>query len=199
LLQTATDATAIAASDHDPRQFGLIFDRHFANIHRYLHRRVGLDLADDLASETFVVAFRRRADFDAAQGSARPWLFGIATNLVRHHRRTERRKLGAYARTGVDPVAVDAAFDSADDRLQADVAKPILAKALAGLNRKDRDVLLLHAWAELTYPEIARALAIPTGTVRSRLNRARRRLREPLAAIAQVNDTSTDLGGSHDE
>jgi DNA-directed RNA polymerase specialized sigma24 family protein len=98
--------------------FGAIFERHFVPIHRYLNRRVGLDLAEDLASETFVVAFRRRAGYDWGREDARPWLFGIATNLMRRYRRTERRKLAAYARIGVNPlVASDSDLDAAEDQM----------------------------------------------------------------------------------
>src|SRR5205823_4455183 len=89
-LRTITDAEVIASSDSDPSEFGVLFHRHFLAIHRYLHRRVGPDLADDLASETFVIAFRNRAKYDTSHDDARPWLFGVATNLVRSHRRTER-------------------------------------------------------------------------------------------------------------
>jgi RNA polymerase sigma-70 factor (ECF subfamily) len=94
--------------------FGAIFERHFVPIHRYLNRRVGLDLAEDLASETFVVAFHRRAGYDWGREGARPWLFGIATNLMRRYRRTERRRLAAYTRIGVDSlVASDPDLDAA--------------------------------------------------------------------------------------
>jgi RNA polymerase sigma factor (sigma-70 family) len=175
--------------------FGAIFERHFVPIHRYLNRRVGLDLAEDLASETFVVAFRRRAGYDWGREDARPWLFGIATNLMRRYRRTERRKLAAYARIGVDPlVASDPDLDAAEDRAQSQAAGPVLAQALAALRPGDRDVLLLHAWADLSYQEIAGALGVPVGTVRSRLARARRVVREQLAVSGQGADA--DQGGA---
>jgi RNA polymerase sigma-70 factor (ECF subfamily) len=94
-----SDGAAIAASLSDPTRFGALFDRHFAEINRYLARRVGLVLADELAAETFVIAFRSRQRYDAGQADARPWLYGIAANLARRHWRTERRRLRAYART----------------------------------------------------------------------------------------------------
>jgi hypothetical protein len=90
-----TDAEAIGSPD--PRRFELVFERHFDSIHRYLARRVGRDLADDLAAETFAVAFKSRRRYDAARADARPWLYGIASNLLRHHRRREERQLRAYA------------------------------------------------------------------------------------------------------
>ena len=88
-----TDAELIAASASDPRSFAAIFDRHFADIDRYLARRVGASLAADLAADTFAIAFRSRARYDPSASDARPWLFGIAANLLRHHWRTERRRL----------------------------------------------------------------------------------------------------------
>ena len=180
-LQTLTDAQIIATSGSDPSRFGEIFDRHFPAIHRYVNRRVGRELADDLASETFSVAFRNRGRFDPTRDDAGPWLYGIAANLLRDHRRSERRRLLAYAKTGVDPVT-DEGFDAVDARLDASVAGPVVARALVRLKPGDREALLLFAWAELTYREIAEALAIPVGTVRSRLSRARRQVHEILAA-----------------
>ncbi len=144
-------------------------------------------LADDLAQETFAVAFERRSSFNPSHESARPWLFGIAGNLLRHHGRTERRQLLAYARSGVDP-ASDPGFEAAEDRVDAGALGPALARALASLRHRDREVLLLHAWADLSYEEIARALGVPVGTVRSRLFRARRRIRKRLGEIGQVVD-----------
>jgi RNA polymerase sigma factor (sigma-70 family) len=147
---------------------------------------VGSDLAEELASETFVIAFHRRASYDGGEENARPWLFGIATNLLRRHRRTERRRLAAYAKTGVDPVVpFDPALDAAEDRAEAEAAGPFLAEALAALRPADRDVLLLYAWADLSYPEVAKALGVPTGTVRSRLARARRQVQGLFTASSR--------------
>ena len=111
---------------------------------------------------------------------ARPWLYGIATNLVRHHRRAESRRLAALAR--VHGVAVsEAAHEGAPERLDAAREAHDAAQALRTLPAGDREALLLMAWADLTYNEIAIALSLPIGTVRSRINRARRRLRTELA------------------
>jgi RNA polymerase sigma factor (sigma-70 family) len=125
------------------------------------------------------VAFAKRGRYDGSFDDARPWLYGIATRLARKHARREVRELRAYARTGVDPVDV-----SHDDRVAAEAdsaaAAPALAAALASLPRSERDVLLLYAWADLAYPEIAAALSISPGTVKSRLHRARSRVRESL-------------------
>jgi RNA polymerase sigma factor (sigma-70 family) len=180
-----TDAEVIRRSRSEPRWFEVVFDRHFVPVHRYLHRRVGRELADALASETFVVAFDGRASFDLARPDARPWLYGIATNLLRRHWRSERRRLLAYIRSGVDPFVDPRSgedLEAALFRADAEKAGPALALAVASLPEGDRDALLLFAWAELAYEDIALALGVPTGTVRSRLNRARRRLRELLEA-----------------
>lgn len=173
------DGEAITASLAKPTAFEALFDRHFAAVHRFVRRRVGLALADDVASETFVRAFADRARFDTSRTSALPWLLGIAVNLISRHYRDEERQLRAYARTGVDPVL--GSDEATDNRLDAAASKQCLAAALADLRAEERDVLLLHAWSDLGYDEIAEALGIPVGTVRSRLSRARAHVRERLA------------------
>jgi RNA polymerase sigma factor (sigma-70 family) len=174
---TASDAAAMAAAVRDPDAFADVFERHHDAIHRHLARRLGVDMADELAAEAFAVAFDKRARYDARFADARPWLFGIATRLAHRHCRREARELRAYARTGLDPTVPAADEGPADAR----VAAPALAAALAVLSPDDRDVLLLHAWEDLTHSEIALALSIPEGTVKSRLHRARRRVRAALA------------------
>jgi RNA polymerase sigma factor (sigma-70 family) len=183
-VEAGSDAQVIAASRSEPHVFATIFDRHYDAVHRYLARRVGADLADDLAAEAFTEAFDFRARFDTARADARPWLFGIATNLLRHHHRSEARRLRAYAR--VDrPTDMPEAEGAIETRLDAQRAAPMIATALAQLSTDERDVLLLFAWADLRYEEIAVALQIPIGTVRSRLNRARGRLRELIGRSGQ--------------
>ena len=180
--------------------FGAIFDRHYASLQRYLARRVGQETADDLAAEAFVIAFRRRDSFDGRSHTARPWLFGIATNLMRAHRRSEARMLRAYARSGVDPIAMDdAGYQAAEERADANAAGPALAAALAALSDGDRDALLLYVWGELSYQDVAAALAIPVGTVRSRLARARTKLREHISTSGQVLDEAATSYGGRDE
>jgi RNA polymerase sigma-70 factor (ECF subfamily) len=154
--------------------FSTIFERHFAAIQRYLARRVGSARADDLASQTFVVAFERRTSFNDDVASGRAWLFGIATNLMRNEARSERRLLAAVARLGADS-AGDLQEDVERTLARVDASREVdrIAGVLADLDRDQRDVLLLHAWGDLSYEEIARALSIPVGTVRSRLSRAR--------------------------
>jgi RNA polymerase sigma factor (sigma-70 family) len=152
--------------------FVTLFERHFDSIHGYLARRAGPDAGSDLASEVFVRAFARRSRYDLSRLDATPWLYGIAANLLRRRRRDEVRQFRAYARTGVDQV-------STNDR--AGRPDPALAAALGALKPADRETLLLFAWADLDYEQIAEALRVPIGTVRSRLNRARRQLRTALA------------------
>lgn len=191
-----SDAAVIGASLVDSARFGEIFDRHFVEINQYLARRVGSVLADEIAAEVFVIAFRSRGRYDPAVGDARPWLFGIAANLARRHWRTERRRLRAYARSGVDPMWDE--VGDIDRRLDALDAGPELAAALAALRRGEREVLLLFAWADLGYEEIATALGIPVGTVRSRLSRARSRVRELLAPTGQLSVDRATEGGTNE-
>ena len=173
-----SDGELIALARVDPAAFAPIFDRHYATIHAYLRRRLDVPIAEELAAETFARALRGVARYDEDRGDALPWLFGIAANLARRHRRTEVRRLRAYARTGRDPLQDE--HGDAPARLDAAAAGPRLAAALAELRAHDREALLLFAWAELSYDEIALALSIPVGTVRSRLHRARRVLRTHL-------------------
>lgn len=174
----AFDSDAIAASAVTPADFAAIFDRHFDAVHAYLQRRIGPDLADELSAETFLVAFDKRARYDASRPDARPWLFGIATNLLHRHHRRELRQLRAYARSASDPV-LDA-FDGVEARVDASSIRRELVDALTRVPVEELDALLLFAWADFSYAEIAEALEVPIGTVRSRLSRARARLRTAL-------------------
>ncbi|MGW5687135.1 RNA polymerase sigma factor [Nonomuraea sp. NPDC003754] len=161
-----------------------VFDAHFAEIHRYIARRLSVDAADDLAAEVFLVAVR--GGYDSSRGEVRPWLYGIATNLISRHRRTEIRRWKALSRT-----AEREAEDHEDATLTRVAAGELtgrLAGALAGLNRGDRDVVLLVALGGLTHLEVAAALEIPYGTVASRLNRARKQLRKALGDINPLKE-----------
>jgi RNA polymerase sigma-70 factor (ECF subfamily) len=183
----AVDGPIIAASLTDPAQFGQIFDRHYDAIHRYLARRVGWDLAEDLTANVFLAAFKSRTRFRPSGHDARPWLYGIATNILRRHTRTELRRLRAYARVP-RPGAVEIQEDAVASRVDAQRAAALIGDALAQLPEPERSVLLLVAWADLSYEEVAVALDVPIGTVRSRLHRARTRLRELLGPIGQYKD-----------
>ncbi|HUC22514.1 MAG TPA: sigma-70 family RNA polymerase sigma factor [Streptosporangiaceae bacterium] len=179
------DAAIIERSARDPEAFAILYDRHATTLHRYVARRLGDGVADDIVAETFLCAFRKRDRFDPnASPDARPWLYGIAANLIGKHTRSEVRMLRAYARTGADPVLTrQATLDDVFSRASVAAAQRDLAGALAILANGDREVLLLIAWADLSYAEVAAALGIPVGTVRSRLNRARTRVRAALGGI----------------
>jgi RNA polymerase sigma-70 factor (ECF subfamily) len=176
---THSDAECLALSLTEPRSFEVIFDRHFRAVHTYLHRRAGRDLADELAAETFALAFERRASC-RAEDSVLPWLYGIATNVLRRRRRTEQRRLRAYARSGVDRWA-DYEVEAID---RSEGAR--LARALAAMRPRERDALLLYALCDLSYQEIAGALDVPVGTVRTWLHRARQRAQRVLAPDTDV-------------
>ena len=175
----ADDAAVIQLSRHEPEYFTELFLRHAPYIQRYVVRRLGQDAADDIVAETFLLAFRQRDSYDQARSDARPWLYGIATNLIGHHRRAEIRLYRALARTGADPVT-ESFTDRIDDRVSASTAGRRLAAALARLSAELRDTLLLVAWGDLSYEETATALGVPVGTVRSRISRARSALRRSL-------------------
>jgi RNA polymerase sigma factor (sigma-70 family) len=176
------DSVLVQASQTDPQRFAELYDRHAPDIHRYVARRLGDSAADDVVAETFLVAFRRRDRFDPSRGAARPWLYGIASNLIAGHRRSEVMQYRVLAKTAVDPV-VESHHDRAEERVAAAAVTRQLGAALARLAKRDRDVLLLVAWESLTYDEVAQALGIPIGTVRSRLNRARKKVRKALGGV----------------
>ena len=174
-----TDAQVISASLDTPQSFEAIFDRHFQRISRYLRRRLSPAVADDVAAEVFATAFARRQSYDVSRPDALPWLFGIAANLVRRHVRDEHRELAAYTLSGLvlEPAADTEPVDGMLDR----ELESAIAEALMRLHAADREALLLFAWANLSYVEIATALEVPVGTVRSRLNRARGQVARALA------------------
>lgn len=193
--QSESDSAAIDASLADPRAFGVIFERHYDAIHGYLQRRLSADLADELAAQTFLVAFDKRSRFDLSRSEARPWLFGIATNLAHNHRRREIVELRATAAMAPESGGW---IDGVEARVDAERMRSVLAEALADLPAEETDVLCLLVWAELSQAEIADALAIPLGTVKSRLSRARGRLRsalEPTPAASGAGLNLTTPGG----
>jgi RNA polymerase sigma factor (sigma-70 family) len=154
--------------------FGWLFDSHAAALRHYLVRRVGEAAADDLVSETFLVALNQRHRYDPARAAVRSWLYGIATNLMRRHVRDEVRELKAHSAE----VPVVSHAGRVAERVDAETKARQLADALAALSPGDRDVLLLTAWAGLDTTEVAEALDIPVGTVRSRMHRVRKQLRK---------------------
>ena len=179
-----TDSEHIEASLLDPQAFTVLFQRHAAPVHRYLVKRVGRQDAEDLVGETFVTAFRQRGTYDLSRADARPWLFGIATNLAHHYWRSEGRR---QTRDVAAPSAV--VTEDHSDKVTASVffssQEGPIAQALAQMDEGHLDVLLLVAGPEFTYEETATALGIAVGTVRSRLSRSRSRLRELLGSSGQ--------------
>ncbi|QAV70175.1 sigma-70 family RNA polymerase sigma factor [Salinibacterium sp. UTAS2018] len=174
------DSGVIERSLREPAAFGELFHRYAASLHRYVARRAGEPLADDVTSETFLIAFERRATFDLGRDDARPWLFGIATNLIHRHRIAEARTLKSLERAAAEPEYDNS--PNVDEIVDAQREVKKMARRLRRMSSGDRDCLLLFAWGDFTYEQIAQSLEIPVGTVRSRMNRARRILRtEPLS------------------
>jgi DNA-directed RNA polymerase specialized sigma24 family protein len=170
---TRSDSAVVAASLGEPAAFGELFDRHARVVHAYVARRLGADRADDVTAETFRIAFEQRSGFDIDRGDVRPWLLGIATNLIRRQARSEERRLRALGRLGVVADCVGDPAVACGEEISA---------ALLDIDPGDRDVVLLVAWEDLSYQQVAAALDIPVGTVRSRLHRARQQLRARLHA-----------------
>jgi len=188
-----TDDVIIKRSLDEPDCFAEIFERHADEIARYVHARLGPDLAEDVTAETFLAAFRRRHHYDTTRTDARPWLYGIATRQIGKHRRAERRYRHAIARLPAEHVSADFGDRSAE-RVNAEQLRPRLAAVLSGLSQLDRELLLLVAWGDLTYEESAQALGITVSAVRSRLHRVRVKTRE---ALGGVDPTQTHEETSH--
>jgi RNA polymerase sigma factor (sigma-70 family) len=173
----STDGEIIRESRETPAAFAELYDRHADAIHRYAARRIA-EGADDIMSETFLVAFEKRLSFNESKDDALPWLYGISTVLLNRHRRQE-----AVAWRGLIADASAARThptDEADEKLDADRAIGKLAAAIHGMKPRDRNALLLYAWGDLDYAGVAEAMDVPVGTVRSRINRARRQLRHSI-------------------
>ncbi len=193
------DAALIEASLDDPAVFGEIYDRHAPALLSYIVRRVGRVDAEELLGDLFRTAFELRARFETDRTSCLPWLYGIAANLVMKHYRSNARQKAAYARASLTrpaPTSFEEGFVDAD--ASASLAQRVI-DVVEALPERDREVVYLYAWQDLSYSEIAEALGIPTGTVRSRLNRARKTLRELDDRFGEVPDgppTPTDEGSA---
>jgi RNA polymerase sigma factor (sigma-70 family) len=175
----STDSDIIRGAVERPAEFAQIYDRHALAIHRFASRRAGPDAAEDLLSETFTVAFERRAAYDVDRENALPWLYGIVTTLLKRHRRQEARQ---WKSAQPDPTSL--VTEQSHDALEAELTLRRIRHAMQRMPARDRDALLLYAWADLDYEGVALALGVPVGTVRSRLNRARRTLRVALGRDA---------------
>jgi RNA polymerase sigma factor (sigma-70 family) len=180
-----TDAVLLAGTR---TEFAVVFDRYATVIYKYCARRIGVDAVDDAVADTFAIAYERRDRVDSSRSSALPWLYGIATNVLRRYRAAEARHRRLIWQES--EAAADSTADRAVARADADAAVRALAGELAKLSRRHREVLYLFA-ADLTYADIATALDIPVGTVMSRLHRARTRLRTALLALG-INTTTLE-------
>jgi RNA polymerase sigma-70 factor, ECF subfamily len=171
-----SDSAVISASLEVPETFALLFDRHGSTLLRFLTRRVHPSEAEGLLGEVFRIAFEQRARFQLDRESARPWLYGIAANVVAKHHRAEARRLRATVKAAARRTLSDDTGDEAIPAMDARTRWSRVADAITGLPAPERQAILLFAWEEMTYEEIADALGVPVGTVRSRLNRARAHL-----------------------
>jgi RNA polymerase sigma-70 factor (ECF subfamily) len=167
------------ARDGESAAFGVLFERHASRIYNYCFRRTGdWALSEDLTSTTFLVAWRSRDRDPLRAESALPLLFGIATNVLRNRRRSLKRGREAFARLPLARIEEGDFAEEAAARLDDQRSMRRLLAVFGRLPRREQDVVALCDWSGLSYEEAADALGIPIGTVRSRLARGRRRLRE---------------------
>jgi RNA polymerase sigma factor (sigma-70 family) len=160
----------------NPDAFTALFDRHQRAVYNYCFRRTGdRALAEDLTSAVFLEAWRRASRSELREATARAWLLGVATNLLRNQRRSLRRYRSALDR--VQPESAEPDFtDQTAERLDAAGQMRAVLAIVEQLPRKHQEVVALCMWSGLTYEEAAMALGVPIGTVRSRMSRARERL-----------------------
>ncbi|MET7437581.1 RNA polymerase sigma factor [Streptomyces sp. NPDC004082] len=169
-----TDEELLTRARRDASAFEPLVRRHSAAPHGYFTRRAP-GAADDLLAEAWLQAYTARHGFDADRGAARAWLFGVARNVLSAHwRRIERQRTGLRSGGRDDP------WEAVDARLDAAAVAPQLRRLLGQLPPEERELLLLVAWEQLTPGEAASVVGIPAGTARSRLHRARNRLRADL-------------------
>lgn len=185
--ETRSDSEIIRTSLDIPELFGEIVERHHDLVYRYVARRIGRQDARDVTAEVFLNAFAARSRFDAAAENARPWLFGIAFNLIGRRLRTIRRRQRlAEALPGPRPVEEFA--DDSDSRVAASGLASELWEALDALSESDRETFLLYAIDGLTYSEVAAVLSIALGTVASRISRVRSLIREAIPDLKRRTD-----------
>ena len=178
-MREPTDSDLWArATAGDAEAFGTLYERHAGAIYNYLFRRLAdFSQAEDLTAVVFLEAYRRRNDVVIEDGKVLPWLYGVATNLLRNRRRAISRHRRTLERLPRPRPAPDLADDAAA-RLDAQRKMASLLRLIRALPREQQEVLALCAWSGLTYEEAAVALDVPVGTIRSRLSRARASLRE---------------------
>ncbi len=180
---TESDAEIVRRSmGGDAKAFGELFWRHNGAVHAYLARRAGRDVADDLVAEVWLRGFRNRATFDLHYPDARPWLYGIARNVLNSHWRQLTKA------PPLQPAAISDPWPDLVEHLDEKERRVALLKALDSLTVDEREVLLLVAWEQLSAAEIALMLDVPASTVRNRLRRARVCMRSGLGANSEVLD-----------
>jgi RNA polymerase sigma factor (sigma-70 family) len=173
-----SDRLLLAGLPEQPELIGVLYERHARAVFRFLSRRAGPAAAEDLLSEVFVAALQARGRVVAHDsGSALPWLYGIAANVLRHHLRDRRAGGPASYDAGMD-------WDAVEARLDAQAKRGELRAALSVLSPAERDLLLLVAWEELTPAQAARVVGISQVAARSRLHRARMRAARALQSAA---------------
>jgi RNA polymerase sigma factor (sigma-70 family) len=182
------DSDIVRASVAQPERFETVFGRHHRRIWAYLARRNGEEAADELTGDVFVAAFAQRARFDTSRGTVVAWLYGIAANLTRARLRREGRAYRALKRFESHDVPTASPIDEAVAALDHEQDLVRVREALVALSDQDRELILLVAWEELSYAEVAEVVGVPIGTVRSRLSRARQRLRELTNLDVSVSD-----------
>jgi RNA polymerase sigma-70 factor (ECF subfamily) len=185
-----SDGELLSEVSDDPSAFMEIFERHFTSVHRFIARQIGASAAEDATAEVFVRALRGAGSFTSDTGDARPWLLGIAANVVR----VELRRRYQCQPQPIEAADREATRSMDESGLEAVGHLAEVEKALETISIEDREPLLLYAWLDLSYEEIAMALGIPVGTVRSRIARARRCLRAQLG-MEQLQAVSE---GTHD-
>jgi RNA polymerase sigma-70 factor (ECF subfamily) len=200
-MPSRTDAelwSRALAGDHDA--FGDLFDRHSRSIYNFCFRRTAdWAAAEDLVATVFLEAWRKRGSVKiAADGSLLPWLYGVAMNLLRNRSRAQHRLFVAMQRLKGETREVDPSGDAAAHAESARQMRAVL-DSVERLPRRERDVLYLCVFAEVGYADAALLLGVPVGTIRSRLSRARARLRELQGHTRHAEETNPGERGVADD
>jgi RNA polymerase sigma factor (sigma-70 family) len=162
-----------------------VFDSYYRDVWRFVARMAGADVADDICGDVFAEAFTVQHRYDPGRGDVRPWLFGIALNLLRVRHRGEQRARRAFERASWQRDLPADAFELVDDAAVVRATSQSVVAAMAHLSASDRELLVLYAWEQLSYAEIAAVFRVPIGTVRSRLSRIRSRLRQLVGLLGE--------------
>lgn len=184
------DVALMRGSVGEPELFEVIFDRYYRTIWGFLARLGGTECAEELASEVFLTAFARRDSYEPDRGAVKSWLYGIAVHKAQSRRRRLARGARAIGRLANRSAGVDAPMEAVEDALAGREDLRRVNEALRQLSPSEREIIVLFAWERLSYEEIAAALGVELGTVRSRLSRARAKLRELAGLSGQVTTGS---------